>query len=192
MCHGVTREGDFQFYEPVTRYHVVFPNLTHWDRDKIAPISQTTFSNAFSCMKHMNFAQGSNWQFFPKVRIDNFPALVWIMAWCRPGHKLLSEPMMVNLLTHMCVTRYQWVNTLRLCVAYMHQWTWVIIASGNGLSAARCQALTRTNIYLISVWRSGIHLSEIQINILWLSLKVHIKLSPITHETFWSSLSHSS
>ena len=32
------------------------------------------------------------------------------MAWRRPGDKPLSEPMMVSLLTHICVTRPQWVN----------------------------------------------------------------------------------
>ena len=31
------------------------------------------------------------------------------MAWRRPGDKPLSEPMMVRLLTHICVTRPQWV-----------------------------------------------------------------------------------
>ena len=33
------------------------------------------------------------------------------MAWRCPGDKPLSEPMMVNLPTHMCITRPQWVNT---------------------------------------------------------------------------------
>ena len=32
------------------------------------------------------------------------------MAWRRPGDKPLSEPMMVCFLTHICVTRLQWVN----------------------------------------------------------------------------------
>ena len=32
------------------------------------------------------------------------------MAWRRPGDKPLSEPMLVSLLTHICVTRPQWVN----------------------------------------------------------------------------------
>ena len=32
------------------------------------------------------------------------------MAWRRPGDKPLSEPVMVSLLTHICVTRPQWVN----------------------------------------------------------------------------------
>ena len=33
------------------------------------------------------------------------------MAWRRSGEKPLSEPMMVSLLTHICVTRSQWVNS---------------------------------------------------------------------------------
>ena len=53
-------------------------------------------------------------KFVPKGSIENIPALVQIMAWRRPGDKPLSELMMVNLLTHICVTRPQWVNILRL------------------------------------------------------------------------------
>ena len=49
-------------------------------------------------------------KFVLKVQINNSPALVQIMAWCRPGDKPLSEPMMVSLLTHICVTRPQWVK----------------------------------------------------------------------------------
>ena len=46
-------------------------------------------------------------KFVPKGPINNIPALVQIMAWRRPGDKPLSEPMMVNLLAHICVTRPQ-------------------------------------------------------------------------------------
>ena len=49
-------------------------------------------------------------KFVPKGLINNIPALVQIMAWRRPGDKPLSEPMLVRLLTHICVTRPQWVN----------------------------------------------------------------------------------
>ena len=49
-------------------------------------------------------------KFVPKGSINNIPALVQIMAWRRPSDKPLSEPMMVSLLTHICVTRPQWVN----------------------------------------------------------------------------------
>ena len=48
-------------------------------------------------------------KFVPKGPINNIPALVQIMAWRRPGDKSLSEPMMIRLPTHICVTRPQWV-----------------------------------------------------------------------------------
>ena len=46
-------------------------------------------------------------KFVPRGPINKIPALVQIMAWRRPGDKSLSEPMMVRLLTHICVTRPQ-------------------------------------------------------------------------------------
>ena len=48
-------------------------------------------------------------KFVPRCPINNIPALVQIMDWCRPGDNPLSEPMMVSLSTHICVTRPQWV-----------------------------------------------------------------------------------
>ena len=47
-----------------------------------------------------------------KVRISNIPALVQITPWRRPGDRPLSEPMMVSLLTHICVTRPLWVKRI--------------------------------------------------------------------------------
>ena len=71
--------------------------------------------NIFKCI----FLNENEWilsrislNFVPKARINNIPSLVQIMAWCLPGDKPLSEPMMVSLLTHICVTRPQWVNLL--------------------------------------------------------------------------------
>ena len=60
----------------------------------------------------------------PKGPINNISALVQIIAWRRPGDKPWSEPMMVSLLTHICVIRPEWVN----------------IVSGNGLMACCRQA----------------------------------------------------
>ena len=54
-------------------------------------------------------------QFVPKGPINNNPALVQIMAWRRPGGKPLSEPMTVSFLTHICVTRPQWVMEMFDC-----------------------------------------------------------------------------
>ena len=49
-------------------------------------------------------------KFVAAVRINNIPALVRTVAWCRPGDKPLFEPVMVDLLTHLCVTRPQWAR----------------------------------------------------------------------------------
>ena len=51
--------------------------------------------------------------FVPKAPINNIPAWVQIMAWRRSGDKPLSEPMMVSLVMHICVTQPQWVNMWR-------------------------------------------------------------------------------
>ena len=54
-------------------------------------------------------------KFVPKGPINYNPALVQIMAWRRSGDRPLSEPMKVSLLTHICVTRPQWVNRELRC-----------------------------------------------------------------------------
>ena len=46
-------------------------------------------------------------KFVPKGPINNIPALAQIMACRLTGAKPLYEPMMVSLLTHICVTRPQ-------------------------------------------------------------------------------------
>ena len=60
--------------------------LTHWDRDKMDAISQTTFSNAFSWMKMYEYTSITiSLKFAPNGPINSIPALVHIMAWHRPG-----------------------------------------------------------------------------------------------------------
>ena len=66
------------------------------------------FSNAFSKMQMYEYRLKFHWRLF---LINSNPALVHIIAWHRAGAKPLSEPMMVNLLTHICVIRPQWVNS---------------------------------------------------------------------------------
>ena len=82
--------------------------LTHWGRDKM-----DCADDIFKCI----FLSENVWisikislKFVPKGPINNIPALVKIMAWRRPGDKPLSEAMMVNLPTHICVSRPQWVK----------------------------------------------------------------------------------
>ena len=83
--------------------------LTHWGRDEMNNISQTTFSNV---NENVWIATKISLKFVPKCSINNIPALVQLMAWHRPGDRPLSEPVIVSLPTHICVTRPQWVNSL--------------------------------------------------------------------------------
>ena len=62
-------------------------------------------------------------KFVRKGSNNNIPALVQIMAWRRSGDKQLSEPMMVSLPTHICVTRLQWVNmTSHITIVRISVW----------------------------------------------------------------------
>ena len=63
--------------------------------------------------------------FIPKVRNNYVAALVQIMAWRRPGDKPLSEPMMVSLLTHICV-KYE-LNLYRHECIRQSWWSKIII-----------------------------------------------------------------
>ena len=60
-------------------------------------------------------------KFVPKGPINIIPALVQIMAWRRPGDKPLSEPMMVSLPTHICVSRPQGVKVTfqEICTGFV-------------------------------------------------------------------------
>ena len=68
-------------------------------------------------------------KFVPKGPIINIRALVQIMAWRRPGDKPLSEPMMVSLLTYICVTWPQWVKYAKTMFNVMNRInvTWLCI-----------------------------------------------------------------
>ena len=88
--------------------------------------------------------------------INNIPALVQIMAWRRPDDKPLSEPMMVSLLTHICVTRPQWVKWMICCTfpvkllldktgSYGTSMMIFKCSSGNGLVPSGAKPLTDTD-----------------------------------------------
>ena len=81
-------------------------------QDKTDAISQTTFSSAFSSMKMFEFRLKFHWNLFLRVQLTIVQSLVQIMVWRWSGDRPLSEPMMVGLLTHICVTLPQWVNAL--------------------------------------------------------------------------------
>ena len=86
--------------------------LTHWGRDKMAVILQTTLFKCIFLNENDRIAIKMSLTIVPKGPINNIPASVQIMAWRRPGNKPLSEPTMARLPMHVCITRPQWVNCL--------------------------------------------------------------------------------
>ena len=135
-----------QYPCPFSRYMYGFLSNDKIVRQKVA---QHPFSSSFNILYHMfntlrprqngrHFADDIfkciflneyvwipnkiSLKFVPKGPINNIPTLVQIMAWRRSGDKPLSEPMMVSLTTHICVTRPQWVNmsTKADCTAGYH------------------------------------------------------------------------
>ena len=76
-------------------------------------------------------------KFVPKGPINIIPSLVQKMAWRRPGDKPLSEPMKVSILTHICVTRPQWVKSSPCSNPNPIRWWpqfWLIILCANVVS----------------------------------------------------------
>ena len=62
-----------------------------------------TFKRIF-LNENIRISTRNSLKFVSKGLINKIPALVLIMAWRRPGDKPLSEPMVVSLPTHICVT----------------------------------------------------------------------------------------
>ena len=133
--------------------HVLWYRLKHWGWDKMATISQTTLSSAFSWKKMSEFWFKISLKFVPKSPIDNIPALFQIMAWRRPGYKPFSEAMMVNLLTHICFARPQWVKimyllyristyrtiTCAICGIWrIFDWIWIFALRSFGATVRHC------------------------------------------------------
>ena len=69
-------------------------------------------------MKIYGFRLGFHRTFVPKVRINNIPTQVQIMAWRQPGDKPSSGLVMVTYL-RICVIRAQWVNTITAIMVIM-------------------------------------------------------------------------
>ena len=92
-------------------------NIVNWTLNTLRPRRNGRHfpDDIFKCIflnENTSISINVSLKFVPAGRIDNIPALVQIMAWRRPGVKPLAEPMMVRLLTHICVTRPQWVLSM--------------------------------------------------------------------------------
>ena len=120
------------------------------------------------------------------------------MAWRQPGDKPLPEPMMVSLLTHICVTRPQWVkfsddtNTLnKLALTHWSRVSHIcvgkqtIIGSDNGLAPGGHKAITRTSALMLLIGSLRTNFSEILIRIQTFSFKkMHLKMLSVKWRPF--------
>ena len=98
------------YYVIITRFRTPFINTLR-PRQNVRRFADDTFKRIF-LNENVRISIKISLKFVPQVPIKNIPALGQIMAWRRLGDKPLSEPMMVWLLTHICVIRPQWVNTV--------------------------------------------------------------------------------
>ena len=122
----------------------------------MAAIMQKTFLTVFSWMKMFEFWFKFHWSCVPDGQLK---ALVQIMAWHWKGDKPLSEPMMVSLLTHICITWPQLVKA----------------------SATTLQSYDLHIKYHSTIWFHSPHIQNMTISIFYkLDMNDILLLSPVT------------
>ena len=79
------RRDDSTDAEPTLGQPTLLPGITvtHWGRNKMAAIFQTTFWNAFSWMKIYQFRWRFHWNLFPRVQLTIFQH--WFRQWLGAG-----------------------------------------------------------------------------------------------------------
>ena len=111
------------------------------------------------------------------------------MAWRRPGDKPLSEPRMENLLMHICVTRPQWVNSLRQSDPHMCQSNELLLVQIFGFLPICHQVIIWINPDILSTGPLDINFSDILMEIQIFSLKkMHLERLPAKWQPFYLSL----
>ena len=90
-------------YLPYIRYFRM-ASLNIEAETKWPPFSIQHIQMNFLKWEYMSFDENSL-KFVTMGPTNNIPALVEIMDWRRPGANAFSQPMMVTLLMHICVTR---------------------------------------------------------------------------------------
>ena len=94
-----------------------YSRLTHLPQDKMAAISQTTFSDAFSSMKTYIFWFKFHWSLFLGVQLTIFQQ--WFREWLgadqATSHYL--NQCWPDSLMHICGTKGRWVNRINIMTA---------------------------------------------------------------------------
>ena len=100
------------------------------------------FKGIFSWMKIYEFRIISHWSFFLQVKLITFHH--WFRQWLGADQatKPLFEPVVVSLLTHLCVTRPQWVKEHVTC--------------GDMFYLARCRLIESIKTTSMEIVSSGV------------------------------------
>ena len=129
--------------------------LTHWGRDKMAAVFQTTFSIAFSWIKMYVFRLKFHWSLFLRVQLtwssigsDNglAPSRLQAIIWTNGGYFTDA---------YICVARPQWVNSSPPSASFIPQWI------GSALVQIMACCLFVVNAGLSSIRPLGTNFSEI-------------------------------
>ena len=100
--------------------------LTHWGRDKMAAIFQTTVSNGFSWMKMYEFRLKFHWSLFPRVQITIFQATShylnqwWLVYWRIYASLSLNELMLPSK-SHMLASKLTSIYTVFGVKKFVHK-----------------------------------------------------------------------
>ena len=87
LCIGEIIYGKYRVPSPINKSTLtiykrplvtVWQSLTHWGRDKMADILQTTFSNAFSCLKMYEFGLRFHWNLFLRFKLTISQQWFWL------------------------------------------------------------------------------------------------------------------
>ena len=107
-CLSVSGAEHYWWKHTVT-FTYAFSMNTLWSRQNGRRFADDTFKRML-LNENVRISIKISLKFVPKGPVNNNPSLVQIMAWRRSGAKPLSEPMLVSLATHICVTRPQGVK----------------------------------------------------------------------------------
>ena len=107
------------------------PLLTYCGRDKMAAVSQTALSNAFSWMKMLEFRLKFHWSVFPKFQLTIFQH--WFRYWLGAGQAtshylnqwwLIYWRIYASLgLNELIVGRNCSLRSKQLCISTVNVWT---------------------------------------------------------------------
>ena len=150
--------------------------------------------DTFKCIffnKNVRILIKNSLKFVPKGQINNIPSLIQIMAWRWPGDNPLSEPMMVRLPMHICVTRPQWVNVGTIFtwdnVLFLNYYLGMIANNNHSYGMILSQAWNSDYLFRIKRGKFIIRRKEVvYVRCLSLSYVVLFKILSLKPNNLWS------